>query len=98
MHFDEPLPLPKVARKAGFSVPAFTRVFKKATGTTFVAYLRSVRVDHAKKLLTTTPLSLEEIAQSCGFNSQHHLIRSFKKVVGQTPGAYRKDQATRQGG
>jgi len=97
-NFFEQLPLPKVARKAGFSVPAFTRVFKQATGTTFVSYLRGIRVDHARKLLTTTPLSLEQIAQSCGFNSQHHLIRSFKKVTGTTPGAYRRDQASLQGG
>ena len=95
-NFFEQLPLPKVARKAGFSVPPSTRVFKQATGTTFVSYLRSIRVDHARKLLTTTPLSLEQIAQSCGFNSQHHLIRSFKKVTGTTPGVYRRDHESLQ--
>jgi AraC-like DNA-binding protein len=91
-NFHEQLPLPKVARKAGFSVPAFTRIFKQATGTTFVSYLRNVRIDHAKKLVATTPLSLEQVAHSCGFNSQHHLIRSFKKVTDMTPGAYRREQ------
>jgi AraC-like DNA-binding protein len=89
-NFAEQLPLPQVARRAGFSVPAFTRVFKQATGTSFLAYLRGIRVEHAKKLLTTTPMTTEQIAHACGFNSQHHLIRSFKKVTEQTPGAYRK--------
>lgn len=90
MNFAEALPLPEVARKAGFSVPAFGRVFKQATGTSYLAYLRSLRVDHAKTLLATTPMTTEQVAQACGFNSQHHLIRSFKKVTRQTPGAYRR--------
>ena len=89
-NYFEPLPLPEVARKAGFSVPVFTRVFKQATGTSYLNYLRQIRIERAKKLLATTLLTLEQIAQSCGFNSQHHLIRAFKKVTDMTPGAYRK--------
>jgi transcriptional regulator GlxA family with amidase domain len=88
--FTEPLKLPMVARQAGFSVPAFSRVFRQATGTSFLAYLRGIRVEHAQKLLRTTPLSVEQIAQACGFQSPHHLIRSFKTVTGQTPTEYRR--------
>ena len=94
-NYAERLRLPEVARRAGFSVPAFSRIFKQATGTSFLAYVRAVRVEHAKRMLTTTPLTTEQIAQACGFQSQHHLIRSFKKVVGETPGVYRKDHTTR---
>jgi transcriptional regulator GlxA family with amidase domain len=89
-NFADPLPLPAVARKAGFSVPTFSRVFKRATGTSFLSYVRAIRVAHAKTLITTTPMNTEQIAQACGFQSQHHLIRSFKKETKQTPGAYRK--------
>jgi AraC-like DNA-binding protein len=92
-NFAEPLRLPEVARRAGFSVPVFTRAFKQATGTSFLAFVRSLRVEHAKKLLSSSPLTTEQIAQSCGFQSQHHLLRSFKKVVGQTPGEYRRAYA-----
>ncbi|MEZ4233614.1 MAG: AraC family transcriptional regulator [Polyangiaceae bacterium] len=95
-NFAEQLRLPDVARKAGFSVPAFSRVFKEATGTSFLAYVRAVRVGHAKRLLVSTPLTTEQIARASGFQSQHHLIRSFKKVTGNTPGAYRRT-AGRQG-
>jgi AraC-like DNA-binding protein len=89
-NFAEPLRLPEVAKRAGFSVPVFTRAFKQATGTSFLSYVRSLRVDHAKRLLASSALTTEQIAQSCGFQSQHHLLRSFKKVVGQTPGEYRR--------
>jgi len=95
-NFSEPLPLPLVARKAGFSVPAFSRAFRQATGTSFLNYLRAVRVEHAKRLLTTTPMTTELIAQACGFQSPHHLIRSFKKVTGLTPGTYRRAHANRE--
>jgi len=92
-NFRESLRLPEVAKKAGFSVPVFTRAFKQATGTSFLAYVRSLRVEHAKRLLATSQMTTEEIAQVCGFQSQHHLLRSFKKVARQTPGAYRKAHA-----
>ena len=94
-NFAEPLPLPQVARRAGFSVPVFTRVFKETTGSSFLVYLRSIRIGHAKSFLTSTRMNAEQIAQECGLHSQHHLVRAFKKVVGTTPGAYRKAHSGR---
>ena len=96
-NFSEQLRLPDVAKKAGFSVPAFSRVFRLATGTSFLAYLRNIRVEHAKKLLRTTSLPTAQIALSCGFQSPHHLIRSFKKVTTMTPGEYRRTEKARKG-
>jgi AraC-like DNA-binding protein len=92
-NFAEPLPLPQIARKAGFSVPTFSRVFRRATGQSFLPYVRSIRIEHAKNLIVTTPMSIDQIAQACGFQSQHHLIRSFKRATNETPGAYRKAHA-----
>lgn len=96
-NFGEQLRLPDVAKKAGFSVPAFSRIFRHATGTSFLSYLRNVRVEHAKLLLRTTNLPTAQIAINCGFQSPHHLIRSFKKVTGHTPGDYRRWAKARKG-
>jgi AraC-like DNA-binding protein len=96
-NFGDQLRLPDVAKKAGFSVPAFSRVFRQATGTSFLSYLRNARVEHAKKLLRTTSLPTAQIALSCGFQSPHHLIRSFKKVTGLTPGEYRRAEKVKKG-
>jgi AraC-like DNA-binding protein len=96
-NFGDQLRLPDVAKKAGFSVPAFSRIFRHATGTSFLSYLRNVRVEHAKMLLRTTNLPTAQIAINCGFQSPHHLIRSFKKVTGQTPGDYRRWAKSRKG-
>lgn len=90
-NFSDSLSLPDVARRSGFSVPAFSRIFKQATGTSYLSYVRAIRIEHAKKLLRTTALSTEQVAQASGFRSQHHLIRSFRKVCGVTPGRYRQD-------
>jgi len=90
-HCAESLRLPRVARRAGFSVPTFSRAFKRATGTSFARYVRSLRVARAGELLKTTNLSGERIAELCGFRNQHHLIRSFKQLTGQTPGAFREE-------
>jgi AraC-like DNA-binding protein len=90
-HCAEPLRLPRVARRAGFSVPTFSRAFKRATGTSFARYVRGLRVARAGELLRTTQLSGERIAELCGFRNQHHLIRSFKQVTGVTPGAFRSE-------
>jgi AraC-like DNA-binding protein len=89
-NFDKPLSLKIVSQKAGFSIPIFTRVFKENTGVAFVSYLTNIRIEHIKKLLCTTSFSLGQISQACGFNSQHHMLRTFKKITLLTPGEYRK--------
>jgi AraC-like DNA-binding protein len=86
----EPIKLPHLARRAGFSVPSFCRVFKRATGHSLLTYVRGLRIDRAKHLLATTELPNTSVAELSGFHSQHHFIRSFKKVMRSTPGEYRR--------
>jgi YesN/AraC family two-component response regulator len=88
-HFGEPLSLSMVAKRSGFSVPLFCRVFKKRTGQTFASYLNRLRVEEAKKLLRGSSLALGQVGQICGFRNAHHFIRNFKKVAGRTPGDFR---------
>jgi transcriptional regulator GlxA family with amidase domain len=86
----EPVKLPHLARRTGFSVPSFCRVFKRATGHSLLSYVRGLRIDRAKHLLATTELPNTSVAELSGFHSQHHFIRSFKKVMHSTPGEYRR--------
>lgn len=88
-HFNEPLTLTQVAKRSGFSVPLFCRVFKKRTGQTFSVYLNRLRIEEAKKLLRGSELALGRVGQACGFRNAHHFIRNFKKLVRRTPGEYR---------
>ena len=89
-HYRETLRLPQVARMAGYSVAAFSRAFKEATGTSFAAYLRGVRVEEAKRLLRSSGSPVVDVAHRTGFQSSHRLIRAFKQQSGMTPGEYRE--------
>ena len=65
------------------------RVFKAEVGLPPHAYLNNVRIMHAKELLSAgTPIA--DVAQQTGFADQSHLTRQFKRVVGITPGQYRR--------
>jgi AraC-like DNA-binding protein len=48
------------------------------------------RVENAQQRLRRTDDSIAQIAFDCGFGSQEHLTRIFKRVCGATPAAYRK--------
>jgi AraC-like DNA-binding protein len=91
--YAEPLRLPGVAQRFGFSVPVFCRRFKAATGETLGQHLRRLRVEHAAQLLRSTRLELESIAKRSGFERAPALIRAFRQSQGLTPGAYRQAQA-----
>ncbi len=48
------------------------------------------RVEHARQLLAVSRLDLAGIAQRAGFGNASHLSRSFRQLIGATPGAYRR--------
>ena len=66
------------------------KAFKKLTGKTVVEYLIERKIDYAKLLLLTTDYSVLAVAEKVGYESQSHFINVFKKVVGQTPLNYKK--------
>ena len=67
-----------------------SHLFKEEFGEKFVDYLANVRVEKAKTLLSSTSLSVQEIALRVGYTHSFSFIRVFKKIVGMTPGDYRK--------
>ena len=69
-------------------------VFRKAGGTSFLKYLTDIRIEEAKRLLSTTDMTLREIGQRVGIENQNTLIRTFKKAEGVTPGQYRVSNRT----
>jgi AraC-like DNA-binding protein len=90
-HFKEPLPIALLAKRAGLSVSTFSRRFKKLTGLGLEAYLQRRRLDEAKRLLKATRLPIFRVAKDCGFKSNPHFIQLFRKKIGQTPQAFRKN-------
>lgn len=67
------------------------RLMIRHTGTTLHKYLNDFRVEHAKIYLSTTTISVSEIAEKTGFGSVSHFSECFKKITGISPLAYRKE-------
>lgn len=65
-----------------------SRGFKQITGLNFVDYLTRLRLEKCKKLLLTTDLKVNDIADLLRYHPSY-LIRIFKKSEGLTPGQYR---------
>lgn len=80
----------QLARMCAMSERTFMRRFKQKTGMTPVDWLAVVRVDRARELLETTPLSVEIIASECGFGSATNMRHHFRRKLGINPTEYRR--------
>ncbi|KPA90235.1 transcriptional regulator, AraC family [Pseudomonas asplenii] len=88
--FAQPLSLAQLAAGQGQSQLRFLRDFTRAVGMTPHAYLLEVRVQAARRMIESADRPLAEIALDCGFAHQSHLGSAFRKVLGITPGDYRR--------
>lgn len=86
----EPLDLAALARHARMSVRTFTRRFREETGLSPAQWLIGQRVEHARHLLETTDLGVEQVARGAGFGSAVSLRQHLHAAVGVTPLAYRQ--------
>jgi AraC-like DNA-binding protein len=91
-HLDGSVDLQALAGVAGLSIFHFARAFKRTTGKTPHSYLMEKRVRRAQKLLADTDISLSQVAFAAGFSDQSHLARHFRRLVGSSPGEYRRLQ------
>lgn len=84
-HLDQALSLDELAAASGYSRRQIERLFRSATGQTPGGYYRGLRLDRARNLLTTTDMTLIEIATACGFESVGHFSRCFRTRFGAAP-------------
>jgi len=83
--------LTEMAGAVGFSKAHFVRLFRHTTGTSPHRYVMLRRLEHARHLIASSPMSLAAIATEVGFASQSHLTTAFARVYGCTPGVARRD-------
>jgi AraC family transcriptional regulator len=89
-NLDGRIPLTAVARECGLSVSHFSRSFRRTMGAAPHHWLLRHRVEVAKEKLRDGRLSLLDVALTCGFSDQSHLTRVFTRIVGISPGAWRR--------
>ena len=87
--------LGEIAGAAGVHRVHLSREFRRYFSTTVGEYLRRKRIEHACKLVSTTQISLAEIAMTCGFSDQSHFSATFRRQIGLTPARYRQTAQAR---
>jgi len=85
----EELTLEDMAARCSMSARTLTRRFRDATGTTPLQWVLSQRMDNARRMLEATDLSVDEIAERCGFGTTLNLRTHFRRRLDTTPTTYR---------
>lgn len=87
---DSGLSLNGIAEQLHVSAPYLSKIFREETGDNFQNYLQRIRIKKATELLQDESLLIYDIAEQCGYSSQHYFSAAFKKEVGMSPAEYRK--------
>ena len=69
---------------------SFQHLYKKMFGTSVMKDVTKGRIERAKRLLSSTNLTVNEIAVRCGYSNEYNFMRRFRDMCGQTPTEYRK--------
>jgi AraC-like DNA-binding protein len=82
--------LQDIADHVFFSPTYFAKVFRDKMGLTPLNYITAMRIEESKRLLRDPKVSIIDIPEMVGFESQSYFTRIFKKNEGITPGEYRR--------
>jgi AraC family transcriptional regulator len=88
-NFARDLSVGEIAAAAYLSEYHFARLFKRITGVTPHAYLASLRIEHAQRLLVETDLSIAEVGARVGYASASHFGKVFRETTGVAPTTFR---------
>lgn len=88
-NIDKNLTVKALAEITGLCERRFRQVFISITGVQPKKYIETLRMDMAKELLQSTPLSISEISDRLGYSSQFHFCKAFRKVHSVPPSGYR---------
>lgn len=85
------LSLAAIAEKLNLARSYLSSLFCKEVGMNLSDYVLDKRISHARHLLATTPLSIQDIAWQVGIDDANYFSRLFKRETGYTPRKYREE-------
>ena len=91
-NFRQDIGLAELANLTQLSQSRFARGFRISTGVPPYSWTLQRRVAAAEHLLASTNIPVSEIAVQIGFADQSHLTKAFRRALGTTPAAWRRDQ------
>jgi AraC family transcriptional regulator len=83
--------LDELAETAGLSTAHFSQMFRKSTGKSPHQFVLHHRVERAKEMLSAAELRVIDVAVACGFKTQQHFARVFRRACGISPTEYRQE-------
>ena len=89
LHKEDDIFLSDIAKELGYTEYYLSRKFKNEVGSTFKEYIRNVRLEYSKFLLTNEIIPVREISERLKFTSQSYFTDRFKEKYGITPNEYR---------
>lgn len=79
-----------LAEELAISISQLNKKLNATTGYPSSSYILQVKVDHAKKILSTRDKTIGEVAADCGIYDVNYFSRVFKKTTGMTPTQFKK--------
>ena len=92
LQYSKPIRVAELARTVGLPESTFTRQFRKATGSSPIAWLRHERIKQAKRRLMESRDAIKEIARQVGYADQYFFSKDFKKMTRLTPTQFREEK------
>ena len=93
----QPLTLRQLAARESMSVRTFTRRFREEVGLSPGQWLTQQRIEHARQLLESTDLSIDQVARQAGFGTGASMRQHLQSALGVSPTAYRRTFHTTSG-
>lgn len=90
-HYDENIRLEELAALSFLSPSYFSKVFKEYTDQTLTQFIQNQRIQAACQQLRSTDIPIDSIAEDVGYKDIKSFYAVFRKLMGVTPGQYRKD-------
>ncbi|MCQ2437969.1 MAG: helix-turn-helix transcriptional regulator, partial [Clostridia bacterium] len=89
-HYAEPINNSIIADKFGYSPNYLGKIFREETDTNLNDYIKDIRIEKAKSLLSETSLRIADIAVQTGFSDSQYFSVVFRQKTGCTPKEYRE--------
>lgn len=89
-HLEQDLSLDAIANLVQLSPHYFASLFKQSVGQSSHQYILQSRIERSKQLLKQADLTIAQVTQCIGFQNQSHFTTAFRRMVGCTPKAYRR--------